>query len=335
MEPKIIVKNSSLTKKICTKCNTAQNISNFVSTKNWMFSDGYCPICNNCLKTYLINNNWEWSIIDKICQTLDIAFVPNKFEDFRKKHGIEAFPIYAKYVQSTKYEGLHWEDYFKQYKELEKNNLLNKELPGLKDVYYSELKDKWGNTYTEEQLVYLENLYNGLLNSQNIIDPLQVDRAQKLCKISLNIDEKIEKGLDFDKLIQSYDKIAKTADFTPKNSANNMELSSIGEVVAWEEKRGWLNKWYDDVNRDIVDEVIHSMQAFVQRLYINEPGLGDEITDRINQIKIAAELEKNSQNLEQKRFIEDPFFTTSDVVLDEHDNKAYEDLILDDSGDEK
>ena len=114
-----------------------------------------------------------------------------------------------------------------------------------------------------------------------------------------------------------------------------MELSSIGEVVAWEEKRGWLNKWYDDVNRDIVDEVIHSMQAFVQRLYINEPGLGDEITDRINQIKIAAELEKNSQNLEQKRFIEDPFFTTSDVVLDEHDNKAYEDLILDDSGDEK
>ncbi len=128
----------------------------------------------------------------------------------------------------------------------------------------------------------MENLYNGLLSTQNVVGALQTDQAQKLCKVSLTIDERIRAGQDFDKLMGSYEKLTKVADFTPKNAKSDSDFSSMGEIVAWLEKRGWLNPWYDDANRDIVDEVIHSNQAFVQRLYTNESNLGDEIEENDN-----------------------------------------------------
>jgi hypothetical protein len=65
------------------------------------------------------------------------------------------------------------------------------EIPRLRDTYYEDLRLRWGQAYDEEELVYLENLYNGLLSSQNVNGALQIDQAQKLCKISLNIDDKI------------------------------------------------------------------------------------------------------------------------------------------------
>ena len=82
-------------------------------------------------------------------------------------------------------------------------------------------------------------------------------------------------------MLSSYDKLVKIADFTPRNAKNATDFESVGELFHWLEKRGWKNKFYDDVTRDIVDETIKSIQAFNQRLYTNETGIGEEITRRI------------------------------------------------------
>ena len=47
----------------------------------------------------------------------------------------------------------------------------------------------------------------------------------------------------------------------------------MGELVKWFEKKGWRNRFYDNVTRDIVDETIKNLQAFNQRLYTNETGM--------------------------------------------------------------
>ena len=330
MEPKIPNKNIPLMK-TCSKCGISKTSDSFITNKNWFYSDKLLPICNSCIKEYMIEKNWNWKDVDKMCQMIDIPFVPKEFERLKDINGDDVFPIYAKYFLCTEFENLGWEEYHKKYMELKEKSKLDLELPLVNESYYDDLRMRWGPEFDNEQLVYLDSLFNGLLATQNVNGALQMDQAKKLCKISLNIDENIRAGVDFDKLMGSYEKMTKIADFTPKNSKSDSDLSSTGEIVAWLEKRGWLNPWYDDANRDIVDEVIHSNQAFVQRLYTNEPGIGEEVNERIEQLKIAASLEKDDQELERKRFLEDPFFDMDEVNLEEYDNKAYEELILDEA----
>lgn len=328
MEPKIPNKKK-IYFKTCCKCGEQKITDDFIQTKNWFYGDGYSNICASCVDNHLKDADWAWDEVDKACQTFDIPFIPKKFEEIRSQNPEECFRIYAKFFNSNEYEELGWKDYYNKYVELKNKAALDRELPLVNDSYYEDLQLRWGANYSREQLVYLENLYNGLLSTQNVNGALQTDQAQKLCKISLNIDERIMANVDFDKLMSSYEKMTKIADFTPKNAKSDSDFSSMGEVVAWEEKRGWLNKWYDGANKDIVDEVIQSMQTFVQRLYINEPGIGEEVNERIQQLKIASDLDKKDADLEKKRLSDDPFFDIEDVNYEERDNKIYEDLILD------
>jgi molybdopterin converting factor small subunit len=77
--------------------------------------------------------------------------------------------------------------------------------------------------------------------------------------MSYEIDCRIREGADFDKLLASYDKLVKTAEFTPKNVKNINDFDSVGELIKWLEKKGWRNKFYDNVTRDVVDETIKNI----------------------------------------------------------------------------
>lgn len=314
----------------CSKCGVSKTADAFISMKSWFYTEKTSPVCNACIQEHLVEHDFNWEEVDKLCQVFDIPFIPREFERLHEANGDNVFPIYAKYFTSSEYEKFGWIDYYNKYAELKRKQKLDMELPMLNDSYYDDLRLRWGQNYDEEELVYLENLYNGLLASQNVVGALGTDQAQKLCKVSLTIDERIRAGADFDKLMGSYEKLTKIADFTPKNAKSDADFSSMGEIVAWLEKRGWLNKWYDDANKDIVDEVIHSNQAFLQRLYTNESNLGDEISERIEQLRLAAELDKSDSDLSKKALDADPFFELEEVDLEQHDNAVYEELIIDD-----
>jgi len=77
--------------------------------------------------------------------------------------------------------------------------------------------------------------------------------------ISLELESRIRAGVDFDKLLSSYDKLVKVAEFTPKNVKNANDFDSVGELIKWLEKRGWKNKFYDGVTRDVIDETIKNI----------------------------------------------------------------------------
>ena len=135
-----------------------------------------------------------------------------------------------------------------------------------------------------------------------------------MCRISCEIDSRIREGADFDKLLTSYDKLVKTAEFTPKNVKNATGFDSVGELFHWLEKRGWKNKFYDNVTRDIVDETMKNVQNFTQRLYTNETGISEEIDRRVAALQSAKELE-------------DYYDTNKQYDLDEYDNAGYEELM--------
>lgn len=324
LEPRINNAYRRTLMKTCHICGINKMIDNFIPTNYWGYPDGAYVICNDCIKEHLQECEFSWDEINILCQTLNIPFVPKEFERLHDINGDDAFPVYVKEFQEAQYERLQWREYNEAYTQLKQKDLIARELPKLRESYFEDLGLKWGQNYDEEDLIYLENLYNGLLASQHIEGALQADQAQKLCKMSLQINERIIAGLDFDKLMSSYEKLSKIANIVPSNAKMDNDLSSVGEIVAWLEKRGWINKWYDGGNHDILDEVIHSMQAYVQRLYIDEPGIGEEITERIQALKIAAELDEKDSELDKYHLDEDITFEFDEIDLDARDNAAYE-----------
>ena len=176
------------------------------------------------------------------------------------------------------------------------------------------LREKWGSNYDTDDLLYLENLYNGLLSTQNINGALQSDQALKICKISCELDRRIRDGEDFDKLLKSYDTLVKAAEFTPKNTKNINDFDSVGELFSWLEKRGWKNKYFDNVSKDVVDETMKNIQAFNQKLYTNETGIGDEITRRI-------------EALQNAKKAEDRYDTGGEYALEDYELDGYDKLL--------
>lgn len=320
LQPKIPVKRYSFTQKTCARCGNQYGPEAFAPTSSLFFPDKTLPICNNCIKDFLISEDFSWAAIDKLCQMADIPFIPREWERLREQNGDDTFPVYARVFQAQEYESIGWDDYYKEFKALKEMGLIEDELPLLSDEKYEALAHKWGDNYNREELIYLEDLYNGMLATQNINGALQVKQAQQLCKISLELDSRIRQGVDFDKLLGSYDKLVKVAEFTPKNAKNANDFDSVGELVHWLEKRGWVNKFYDDVTRDVIDETIKNIQNYNQRLYINESGIAEEISRRIEQLKSANHIE------------EDNFYGLNKTYdLDEYDNEGYEQLLKADS----
>ena len=317
-----IARRRSFALKTCNRCQAPQTPESFAPTKSVFYADGALPICNSCIESYLEDVEFDWGEVNKLCQYADIPFVPKEWERMRELNGSKAFPKYAEVFAQSEYEDLGWSEYFEAFRALKASGELDDELPGIADKKRQKLQERWGANYDDEALRYLENLYNGLMTTQNVNGALQVDQALKICKMSYEIDCRIREGADFDKLLSSYDKLVKAAEFTPKNVKNINDFDSVGELIKWLEKRGWHNTFYDDVSRDIVDETMQNFQAFNQRLYTNESGIGEQITERLNNLKSVALIEQESY-----------YGTNAEYDLDNYENEGYSQLVLEEEFD--
>ena len=313
MQPKI-KQTTPFIVKTCSICGGTFGPEGFIKTKSLFYPDGYLPMCADCIKQLLIEHNFDWDLVDKLCRYADIPFIPAEFERLHESNGDNVFQVYADVFLSSEFEGLGWKQYYEEFLRLKEKGHIEDELPILKEEKRKQLKEKWGSNNDDEELEYLENVLDGLLQTQNISGALQFDQALKICKISLNLDSKIREGADFDKLMGSYDKLVKTAEFTPKNVKNASDFESTGELIKWLEKRGFKSKFYDNVTRDIVDETIKNIQSYNQRLYTNESGIGDEITRRIEALKTIKDLENY-------------YDVGKEYDLDEFENDGYEELM--------
>lgn len=312
--PKIPKALSDVQTKKCEKCGKILPLSQFSKAHSEFYLDGLIPWCNECVAEKLDAADWNWDYVDRLCMWAGIPFIPKEWERIK---GLtipnETWPTYTKVFATEDYISLGWSDYFRQFKRLKEVGLVEEELPEIREQRYKELRHKWGENYDDEDLNHLEDLYRGLMNTQNINGALQVDQAQKLCKLSLEIDNRIRAGdKDVDKFLSSYDKIIKSAEFTPKNAKNAADFDSFSEIAYWLEKRGRQNHFYDNVTRDIIDELLKNVEAYNQRLYINEGGIGEEITERIRMLQGANEAEQeNYYNLQ------------TDFDIDEYENEVY------------
>lgn len=297
--------------KECTKCHNSYPLDEFTKVKSPFFCDGTLPICNRCIENFLLINENNFDFFDKLCQWADIPFLTEEWMKLYQFNKEKTFTLYAKMYVAGKYGNVDWSDTTKKYKQLVEEGKLDNSIPALQEEKLQQLREKWGAQYDTEELVYLENLFQGILNTQNVVGEIQLDNAKKLCKISLIIDNKIRGEEDFKDELASYEKLVKVADFTPKNVKNASDFSSVGELFAYLEKKQWMNPFYDGAERDIVDSTIKNIQLYNRSLYVNESGISEEIDRKIEGLKIAQELEES-------------YDTTPGDDLDTYEVKGYD-----------
>lgn len=301
------------TLKNCAECGSTFGPEGYIESKSPFFPDGHLPICNNCIEKMVIKTEKNWNIADKLCQWADFPFIINEWISLFETNREKTFLVYSRMFKSN-YTGVDWSELNQHYLELQKEDTLRYEIPGMSEEKIKELKLKWGMQYCTEDLYYLEQLYNGLMNTQNVNGDLQLDQAKKLCKVSLIIDERIRAGDDFDKMLGSYEKLTKVAEFNPKNVKNAVDFDSVGEVCAFLEKRGWQNKFYDGAIKDEVDNTMKNIQAYNRKLYTNESGMAEEIDRKIAALKSMDELERNYHD----------DLDNNDDDLDKYDSEGYD-----------
>ena len=169
---------------------------------------------------------------------------------------------------------------------------------------------KWGKSYTPEEWVKLEQLYNEMMQSYDIQSAGHIDNLKLLCKTSLKSNQLLDIG-DVDgaqKMLRMYDSLMKSGKFTAaQNKAESGEyVDSISELVAICEKEGFIPRYYIDQPGDRVDETIADLKGYTHSLVVDEMNLGNLI---VSAVKTMAREEAK----EEDEDIEDEIMSLEDV----------------------
>ena len=182
------------------------------------------------------------------------------------------------------------------------------------DILY--LSVKWGKLYKPEEWVYLEKLYNDMMESYDIQTAGHIDTLKMICKTSLKCNQLVDLGdvEGFQKMSKVYNDLMKSGNFTAaQNKIDKGEyVDSISELVSICESQGFIPRYYTDGPQDKVDRVLQDMQSYTYRLIMEETNLSNLLENAISQIERdkakeasgAAEAAGDESSLEDELFQE-------------------------------
>ena len=160
------------------------------------------------------------------------------------------------------------------------------------------LRLKWGKAYKPEEWIYLEKMYNEMMESYDIQSAGHIDTLKLVCKTSLKANQLIDIGdiEGFQKMSKVYDSLMKSGKFTAQqNKAEKGEyVDSISELVALCETDGFIPRYYVDEPKDKVDRVLQDLQSYTRSLVMEEMNLGNLIENAVKQIEIDKQKEAES-----------------------------------------
>ena len=159
------------------------------------------------------------------------------------------------------------------------------------------LRLKWGKAYKPEEWIYLEQLYNDMMESYDIQTAGHIDTLKFICKTSLKMNQLIDIGdiEGFQKVSRVYNELMKSGKFTAaQNKAETGEfVDSVGELIELCEKEGYIERYYIEKPNDKVDFTIQDMQRYTRTLIEEETNLSNMIETALKQNAKEDEDEKN------------------------------------------
>lgn len=171
---------------------------------------------------------------------------------------------------------------------------------------FKELANKWGGTFTEDELTRLEDFWREMMISYSIETPSHRDQLRKICLVSILAEKELFAGnfTQYKNLISTYDTLMKSAKFTEAQKSTDKDfISSFSEFVSYIEKEGFIPKYAPEQPMDIVDITLNNMNEYTRKLVLGERNLSEMIENIIAKIvqkgeQISEDDDLNEENLD-------------------------------------
>lgn len=304
----------------CPYCKQERQVEEFAPTKSPFHPKGRSYICIPCLERIVPSDNLEK--VDQMCRWLDIPFLIDQWTRLQRNAKERTLRMYLKLLEeNASYSALDWSEVNEKWKLSMEAGTIEDNIPTINEQWRAQMRLKWPSDMerSDEDYHYLENFYNDLCTTQNLVSATQRDDAKRLCEVGLLATKKIRAGLDAKNEMAIYHNIVKTEGFEPKNAKNVGDFDSVGELYTWLEKRGWRPKWHTEP-QDSVDFTIKNIQKYLQRLVMNEGAIGDQVENRRKQLELA-------NRMEEEYVYED---STEDVEIEYEGAAELEEMLDDD-----
>lgn len=165
----------------------------------------------------------------------------------------------------------------------------------------NKLKTKWGQVFSELDLVRLETLYQEMHSSFEINTASHEDYLKKIVKTSIMMDSALETGNtdEYSKLSKVYDNLMKSANFTAAQEKKSDDyIDSIGEMARLCEEKGFIPRYHIKESKDVVDITLKDLNNYTHDLVINELNLDSMVETALEAIQREEEEENNEMNEE-------------------------------------
>ena len=292
----------------CGKCSQIKLIQDLVPCgENCLFgTDGVSTICYDCALESI--DTKDLTMVDKLCQFLDIAFMAEEWIKITKTSDNERYILetYIKTVKSSEDSKSSCKQYDLLWEKARETDAVLSKLPTLSADLFIYLRKKWGSydDFGVEDYLKMESYEKNTLNYYNFRDEARRDMIRKLALVSVLIDKKLASGdtREVSTLISSYQSLMKESGIQNAVQNDTETIESLSELIAFLEEHGWLMDYKVTESRDIVDATIRNFQQYVAAIVA---GSGEEITQMYN-TKL---MEQNSGTNVNEEDIENMFET--------------------------
>lgn len=269
----------------CGKCSQIKLIQDLVPCgENCLFgTDGVSTICYDCALGSI--DTKDLTMVDKLCQFLDIAFMAEEWIKISKTSDNERYILetYIKTVKSSEYSKSSWKQYDLLWEKARETDAVLSKLPTLSADLFVYLRKKWGSydDFGVEDYLKMESYEKNTLNYYNFRDEARRDMIRKLALVSVLIDKKLASGdtREVSTLISSYQSLMKESGIQNAVQNDTETIESLSELIAFLEEHGWLMDYKVTESRDIVDATIRNFQQYVAAIVA---GSGEEVTQMYN-----------------------------------------------------
>lgn len=153
---------------------------------------------------------------------------------------------------------------------------------------------KWGDQYTFEELIQLDQLYTRTIKANNIISPMQKVAVKTLCQLQMKVNQAIR--LEDSKALKEYSSawstFAKQANLEEMiNEAKTEDITTVAELYQYMEDQGFIFKYFQGNCKDEIDFAIKDIQDTNRRLILESTGLQTQLEEMIRQRTVSAEEE--------------------------------------------
>lgn len=227
-------------KTICLNCEKAKVDTNYYINFHSFIKLDKFPVCKNCLNSYIeeaADDNEYMDRIRVILAILNRPFINDLWNelgrDWRKYiRTISSFPQYSNLTFRDS-------DFFNEKNDIQYTSLSDDD--NILDEYdIGELERFWGKGISIEDLHYLQNEYDKLINSYECDTYAMEMLFQEISHLRLTIKKKRLKGESVDKELKTLQDLLGSANVKPvqETGANAAEQATFGTLIKkWENER--------------------------------------------------------------------------------------------------